>query len=214
MFPYPLLLIPQRLYRLQAGGAVGRIQPEEQTHRGGEQRRHQDRVEADGRIDLGVVGSRDLPHRKRDCPAQGDADQSPDHAEHRRFGQELDQDVHAPRPECLSQPDLARALGHRNQHDVHDADPAHQQRYSCDAAQEDGQHPGDRACRIQEILLGEDGEVIRADRRAMARAQDLSDLFGSLWDGLCPGSLHQQHIDPVATRHAAAGVTGQWTEGQ
>ena len=42
--------------------------------------------------------------------------------------QELLEDVLRVAPERLADPDLAGALGHRHQHDVHDPDPAHRQR--------------------------------------------------------------------------------------
>jgi cysteine-S-conjugate beta-lyase len=45
------------------------------------------------RVDLGVVGAGDLPDGEGDGPAQQDADDAADQAEHRRFGQELHQDV-------------------------------------------------------------------------------------------------------------------------
>ena len=77
--------------------------------------------------------------------AQDQPDQPADAGQNDRLGQELPQDVAPLGPHRLAQPDLPRALGHRHQHDVHDADTAHQQRNAGDDAQESGQHAGDLA---------------------------------------------------------------------
>ena len=53
---------------------------------------------------------------------------SAEHAQRDGLDQELQRDVGAARAERLPQADLARALGHRHQHDVHDADAADDQR--------------------------------------------------------------------------------------
>src|SRR5256885_9686914 len=44
------------------------------------------------------------------------------------FRSELAEDVPPPGAERLADPDLAGALGHRHQHDVHDNDPADHER--------------------------------------------------------------------------------------
>src|SRR5262249_585304 len=65
---------------------------------------------------------------------QQHADAATDPAEEDGFDQELPQDVAVARADGLPDADLARALRHRDQHDVHDADAAHEQRYPRDAA--------------------------------------------------------------------------------
>ena len=109
------------------------------------------------------------------------ADHAAEQAEQGGFGQELDQDIASARAQGFAQADLAGAFGDRDQHDVHDADAAHQQRNAGDAAQEDGQHAGDGLGGGDKILLGEDGEIIRAEVGAVAGAQDLRNLFA--WPG-------------------------------
>src|SRR4029077_17617008 len=47
--------------------------------------------------------------------------------EHHGFGEELKNDVGLARADGFSNPDFARTLSDRNQHDIHDADSAHQQ---------------------------------------------------------------------------------------
>ena len=49
------------------------------------------------------------------------------HRKHDRLDQELGQHLALERADGQADADLARALGDRDQHDVHDADAAHQQ---------------------------------------------------------------------------------------
>jgi hypothetical protein len=121
----------------------------------------------------------DQPNHKGDQPAQPNADDAAEHAEQRGFGQELHQNIPAPRANRFAQADFARALGDRDQHDVHNADAAHQQRDGGDAAQEDGQHAGDGARRLDKILLRKDREIVQPNFGAVALAQDLRNFFGS-----------------------------------
>ncbi len=58
-----------------------------------------------------------------------------DEGEGEAFEQELREDVAAARAEGLEQADLARALGDRDEHDVHDADAADAKRHRADDAQ-------------------------------------------------------------------------------
>ncbi len=60
--------------------------------------------------------------------ADGEACSAAGAAQQRRFDQELQQNVAAPRPKRHTETDLARALGDRDKKDVHDADAADQQR--------------------------------------------------------------------------------------
>src|SRR5438128_1347248 len=63
---------------------------------------------------------------------EADAADNPDHAaepgEGHGFDQELQKDVPSPRTDRLADADLARSFGARNEHDVHDADAADDQR--------------------------------------------------------------------------------------
>jgi hypothetical protein len=49
--------------------------------------------------------------------------------QHQRFDHELREHVAVARPDRKPEADLARPLGHRHQHDVHDADAADEQRH-------------------------------------------------------------------------------------
>ena len=78
--------------------------------------------------------------------ARGDeADSNPDRAacdaQREGLDQELHQHVASARAERHAQPDLARPLGDRHQHDVHDADAAHHERDGGDAGEQHRQRP-------------------------------------------------------------------------
>jgi hypothetical protein len=59
-----------------------------------------------------------------------------DDAEHHRLDQELREDVEAAGADGLANADLAGALGHRDEHDVHDPNAADDERHRRDSADE------------------------------------------------------------------------------
>ncbi|HEY7224538.1 MAG TPA: hypothetical protein VH561_13255 [Micromonosporaceae bacterium] len=67
-------------------------------------------------------GSTQAPHQP-----EHDTEHAAAETEDRGLDQELAPDRSGRRPECLAQPDLARALGDRDEHDVHDPDAADEQ---------------------------------------------------------------------------------------
>src|SRR5213595_2374442 len=89
----------------------------------------------------------------------------------------LVEDVPAPRPHREPDADLARALGHRHQHDVHDADATHEERHRGDA-EEQVHHHGARVLRgLGDLVEITDGEVVVLARRdAVALAEERADL--------------------------------------
>ena len=80
-----------------------------------------------------------------DAHAQQHADDSARAGEHDGLGQELPDDVAAPRANRFSHADFARALRDRHQHDVHHADAAHQQSDRAD-------HGGQQRHRTRDLL--------------------------------------------------------------
>ena len=56
--------------------------------------------------------------------AENNANDAACYAQHQRFSQELAADIATARPDGHADADLACALGHRDKHDVHDADAA------------------------------------------------------------------------------------------
>ena len=65
--------------------------------------------------------------RGRPGKTQRDTDYAAQCAHDHRFNQKLKQDVSFTRADREANSNLARALCHRNEHDIHDADAAHQE---------------------------------------------------------------------------------------
>ena len=115
-----------------ARGARRRVGAEEQAaqHRGAEGQ--EDRVDGDHRVTPTIVNW--LPTTPAATPSR------PPKTRHEHgLDQELREDVAPPRADRLADADLARALGHRHEHDVHDADPADEQRDRGDRAEQRGE---------------------------------------------------------------------------
>src|SRR5438552_9620769 len=126
------LLVAQSCDRIEAGRPARRIEPEEDSHDRRDKRR-------DGE------GVRRNRHRPSQDVAQDDAcacaEQEPEHAaeegQHHRLAEELHLYRALRGADGEPDPDLASALGHGDEHHVHDAYPADDQRNGCDA---DEQH--------------------------------------------------------------------------
>src|SRR5215831_16027983 len=105
-----LSLVAQRLDRIEAGRAGGRVGAEEHADGGAHDHAEQDRPQAQRR------GQR---AQRADQERHGGADQDAHDAarerQRRGFDQELGEDVAPARAERLADADLARALGHRHQ---------------------------------------------------------------------------------------------------
>ena len=62
--------------------------------------------------------------------ACSDSDQTPSDRNENRLDQELADNIPLPRSDRTTNPDLARALEHGGQHDIHDPDTPDEQRYA------------------------------------------------------------------------------------
>jgi len=107
----------------------------------------------------------------------------------------------------LADADLARPLRDRDEHDVHDADPAYQQRDPRDGAQHDVQVGGDLVKDAEDFLLGGDGKVVLFEVDVVSISQDNGNLVDSrVGARLVDGRRVQRiHTDPGG-RHVAAGI--------
>ena len=144
-----------------------------------------------------------------DQPADNNADHASQQAENHGFDQELQQDIPPACPDRLAQADLARALGDRGQHDIHDADPTHSQRDACDAAQEDGQGIGHLGRGAQDVLLADDAEVIRSGSGVVPRPQHIGDATDHRCDFIRAGNLHADVANYIGASEAIlAGQAG------
>src|SRR5665647_949531 len=83
-------------------------------------------------------------------------------ARERALPRGIGEDVAASGADCLADADLARSLADRDQHDVHDADPAHEKRYGRNARQQKRQHVAHGTHRAEELSLGRDREIVYA----------------------------------------------------
>src|SRR5512146_1319547 len=115
-------LLAQRHDRVEPGRAAGRIH----AGRDADAAAQHDAEQDGDRRHRGRQRGRDVEEHREEY-ARGDPQTGPDHRDRHRFGEELPQDVAAPRAQRLADPDLTCALGDRHQHDVHDDDAAHDQ---------------------------------------------------------------------------------------
>src|SRR5256884_3755681 len=124
--------MPQRLHRVHLRGAQGGVDAEDDANdpRNGEG--DHGRPEGDDGFHAGKVAHE---------PGNGHAEQHADHAaragEHHGLNEELRDDVAAFGAERAADADLAGALGHAGEHDVHDADAADDQRDGRNRAEHD-----------------------------------------------------------------------------
>ena len=94
--------------------------------------------------------------------------------------------------------DLAGALGDAHEHDVHDADPAHEQADGGDAEEEELEHGGDAGLRLAHLFLGVDLEVgVGPLGDAVTLAQDAGDLRGGAIDHVLRGGAEDQLVEPA-----------------
>ena len=123
-----------------------------------------------------------LLHHQGQRPGDAEPDGAADQTDRRRFDQELQQDGPPLGADGFADADLARPLGDRDEHDVHDADAADKERQAGDEQADpadDGRHLVND---LQDLLLLVDGEIIRiARRQAPDAAHDTVQLiFGVL----------------------------------
>ena len=137
------LFVTQCFHGFKARSPVGGINTKEQTDCRGKDCRKQDRIQSNHGGKSCATRHGDPSDDEGDQPSKHDADDAADQAEQGRLGQKLDQNVPSPGPERLAQTDLARPLGNGDEHDVHDADAAHQQGNTRDTTEEDRKDPGD-----------------------------------------------------------------------
>ena len=181
------LFIAQRFDRIELRGLVGGIEPEERADAGRREEGQQDGCRDDDRAHVAQ-----LAEQKGAANADCDADQAADDAEQQGLGQELHADVVRRGANRLADADLARPLGDADQHDVHDADAADDQRDACHPGQQRAEGGrGGFAC-ADDVLLGGDGEVQRVESDIMPLGKQELDLLGDV--------VHVRAIRPLPHR--------------
>ena len=132
----------------------------------------------------------EVSHHVRQGQAQADAEQAAQARQRHRLDQELPGNVAALGTQGAADADLAGALGHRRQHDVHDADAAHHQRDRGDGPE----HQREDLLRLLGLLQ----QVQRhRDLEVLARVELLQRAADQL--GRALDVLHPVHLD----RHLA-----------
>src|SRR3989454_2886686 len=120
-------LVTESLDGIESGGAHRRPQPRGQSNEGENSGRDgqggagdaQHEVPFAGLLAINGAPQRQRPEHRGDPISDGHAHQAAGKRNQERFGQKLQEDVPAARPERLLRANLTRALHHRNQHDVH-----------------------------------------------------------------------------------------------
>src|SRR5258706_2480578 len=136
---FPLLAIdrsfvPQRVDRIEQSRLAGGIIAEEQAYSDREQHGDEDGL---GRELHGPAEA--APDHEGAYDPQEHARGTPDEAQHHGFAQELQPDRSFRRADGDTHADLPRPLRDRDQHDVHDADAADQERDRGNRDEKDGE---------------------------------------------------------------------------
>src|SRR5580704_6124512 len=119
------LVRPQRFNGIELRRAHRGIDPEEESHAGGNAE-GQDHS-AERRSHGNGCGRAPEGH---DAIGQQDSDDAANGGEHRRLGHELEHDVIFSGAQRAANTDFARSFGHAREHDVHDHDAADDQKHS------------------------------------------------------------------------------------
>ena len=166
-----LLLVPERVYRMEPSCAQRGINTEEQAYADGYAQREQCDLDIYGCFQCRAAEEVLSVHGHCDESSESQPHESASEAKHGGFGYELEEDVAALRAHRLANTDFARSLGYGDEHNVHYADAADQEAYGGDAAEEDGERTDRALDRLQRLLLGGYREVVLFED-AMAQPED------------------------------------------
>ena len=109
-------------------------------------------------------------HQLPGAQAEHDAQQPADERQRGGLDQELPQDLPPGGAERLAQPDLAGPVGHRDHHDRHHADAAHQQRDARERDHRQEEVGGELPDHVENLVLRDEVEGV-GHRRAGARGR-------------------------------------------
>ena len=117
----------------------------------------------------------------RDRDPEADSDHAADRRERDRLDQELSEDVAGARAEREAHSDLARPLGDRDEHDVHDADPSDHQRDGGDASEERREEPRHALKQRLDLARIADGKVVVSAGDDVAATTQMSVSCSFAW---------------------------------
>ena len=195
-----LSFCPQCFHGLEPGGLCRRINAEQNSQR------HRQRKGAQGNPRRRVDGhlEHQPSHQQAAAGAVEDADDAAYSAEHGRLDEELDDDAAPLGTNGPADADLPGPFGDGHQHDVHDADAAHQQADGGDTAQNQGDHahllvllllPGVLLVHLEAACVGINHSLQKA-----------ADAGAGLDHVLAAAGLHDELLRCVAAQHPAGGV--------
>ena len=175
-YPEKRLFVAQCVDGVEHRGFLGRVPSEEDACKGADGERKENApgldIDRECREDIDEYGG---------AHADEDADHAARDADQDRFDQELRQNIAPFGSDTHAQADFPGAFGHRDIHDVHDADAAHEQRNARHGRQQQGHHVGRRSEHRRKLLLGADREVVFVGRlELVVGPQDLRDLLDGL----------------------------------
>ena len=136
-----------------------------------------------------------------------DTDQAADDAEQNGFEEKLALDVAFAGADGESDADLAGPFGDGDEHDVHDADAADEQRDAGDGAEQPGHDFRSRGGELGDFLLGANHEVVvAAGLDAVALAEQIGNVAADLFDLIGRSGAEvdgAQKILPEKTAHGS-----------
>ena len=140
---------------MQFGRFVGRIKAKNHADENRETESQDDHIRRHGKAHVGKRAS-----QTQNQPGYQQSDQAAKNADHQGLDQELQQDPFTAGADRFTNADFPGPLSHGNQHDVHDADSADQQRYAGNAAKQQTERAQNRIHGVEDRRLVEDRKGI------------------------------------------------------
>src|SRR5712692_5639995 len=195
---------------MQARGAIGRIDAEEQTDGNGNAEGQEHRWDRDDRRwKARARNGWNVLRLHGQRSSEGDAQRAAKTAEDHGLDQELREHVTPPGADRFADPDLACPLCDGDQHDVHDSDPAHHQGYAGDGSKDESQRGGDGVGLVQDVLLALQLEIaLRWIGDLVALQQDGRELGLGLSDRARRRGRGDDLADVLAASAAQVGPHG------
>src|SRR6266704_2442564 len=173
------LLVSERLDRIEQRRLARRVVSEKNANRNGKERRDDNRFEGHDHRPLqrlaNQIGAKNSEHYSGAAANE---------AQHHGLAQKLQLNGLFRRSDGNTNANLPRAFSHGNQHDIHDANPAHNQRDGSDGNQQNRERLAGFELRLNDVFRVADVEVIVFFRAQMvAVAQERR--------GFLPRNLHR-----------------------
>ena len=147
--------------------------PKDGSNANADAERERDRTEGHEWLDGGECG--DAP---ADETAEDEASEGADEPDKDGFGEELAEDVLALGADSTTNPDFDTALVDGHEHDGHDADAAHEESDGGEPDDEGAENAHHLIDELEEVLLGEDGELLIVEAFVEGAFEGGDEVFG------------------------------------